>query len=137
MERCDHRRQVSTQERPQRRGGQIRAAEKTNHRTAQQGGRRGRGQGRTCQVRSLCPTPRRVHRERAGFFFFFFTQLCSSPQRVARLWEIRGRPRISEHLAVFSVRTSKVAYRDCGTDRPRIIDHSPQWNSRSRLYDRF
>lgn len=68
-------------------------------------------------------------RASCGFFFLFFpTRLRSSPQRVARLREIREQPRISERLVMFRVHTSKVAYQDWrGADRPQG----------SRLYDGF
>lgn len=84
------------------------------------GGRKGGRQGRTSQVRSPCPCTRRVD---GGKSDFHAARTRSSPQRVARLWEIKERPGISKRLVVFNVHTSKVAYQDRrGTDWSRIID---------------
>lgn len=83
------------------------------------GGRKGGRQGRTSQVRSPCPSTRRVD---GGKSDFHAARTRYSPQRVARLREIKERPGISKRLVVFSVHTSKVAYQDrCGTDWSRII----------------
>lgn len=83
------------------------------------GERKGGKQRRTSQVGSPCPCSRRVY---GGKSAFHATRTRYSPQRVARLREIKERPGISKRLAVFSVHTSKVAYQDpCGTDWSRII----------------
>lgn len=73
------------------------------------GGRKGGRQGRTSQVRSPCPCTRRVD---GGKSDFHAARTRYSPQRVARLREIKERPGISKRLVVFSVHTSKVAYQD-------------------------
>lgn len=91
-----------------------------NHHRVHRGGRRdaGRRGHVRCDHRGR-PRVVWIEKERLS------ARLRSSPQRVARLREIRERPRISERLVVFSVHTSKEAYQDwCGTDRPRIIGQS-------------
>lgn len=125
MERRDRRCQVSTQEKPQRRGGQSRVAQKKQASRSPAGGRRGRSQGRTCQARPPRPSTRRADGARAIFH--------AAPPRVrseeARQREIRERARISGRLVVFSVHTGKVAYQDLvrGQTGP-VLSDCPQWN---------
>lgn len=115
MERCDHR----SLRRKDRNAAADKAEwhKKRSHRRTHRGGGReaGRGGHARCDLRVRA---RVVWMEKR----VISTRLRYSPQRVARLGEIKERPGISERLVVFSVHTSKVAYQGwCGTDWPFII----------------